>query len=49
VIIVTDDPGSKPDRDMHGRETGKITSGRIKYKFMTLSKKNSQWYNIGML
>jgi len=31
---------------MLGGETGKITFGRIKYKFMTSNNKNTSMYNI---
>jgi hypothetical protein len=40
VRVVTDDPGSNPDQEMLGRETGKITNVR------TLSKRDAALYTI---
>jgi hypothetical protein len=40
VKFVTDDPGSNPDQEMLGRETGTITNVR------TFSKRNAALYTI---
>ena len=45
-IIVTDDPSSKPDQNMLGGETGKITFGRINYNLRLGVKKFCFVYNI---
>jgi hypothetical protein len=42
--IATDDPGSKLDQNMLGGQIGKITFGRIKYKFRTSNNKNTSMY-----